>query len=400
MNEPTHLAGTGLDGAPGGGAGGGTGGGDAAGGGAASGGAGGTGRSATPKRQGTVSRFGVAAWALVAVVLVQALLAAGPAPWSGAPAKPPLSGARPGDRPPGQEDGAAGNGPAAGLDPALARRFAREPQITVFDHAAGGPRAMPMEEYVAHVVAGEAVPTWDPDALRAQAVAARTYTVSLLLAGERSTPRQLYGTDTSTDPAEAQAYNPVVPPAVTAAVQATRGEIVVYDGKPIVALFSACAGPRTAGLRESFPGDDRRAPYLRPVPSPCERAAPAFIRRWAVALTAGELAGVAGVAPSLVQEVAIARRGPSGRAVLIRIGPRLVHAAELRRQVGPNRLKSTWLTEIEPLEGGVWIFRGRGWGHGVGLDQWGAQAMARQGRSYREILAHYYPGTALVQLYP
>ncbi len=362
------------------------------------------GRRKAPRSGGSNLLPPVAAWALVALVLVQALLAAGPAPLAGGPAaKPPLSGARPGapgtgndGEGPGTGDGAAAPGR---VDAAIARRFAREPQITVFDHAAGGPRAMPMEEYVAHVVAGEAVPSWDADALRAQAVAARTYTVSLLLAGEQSTPRRLYGTDTSTDPTEAQAFSPVVPPPVAAAVQATRGEIVVYDGKPIVALFSACAGDRTAGLRESFPGDDRQAPYLRPVPSPCERAAPDFIRRWSVALTAGELAGVAGVAPSLVQQVSIARRGPSGRAVLVRIGPRLVHAATLRRQIGPNRLKSTYLIEIEPLEGGVWIFRGRGWGHGVGLDQWGAQAMARQGRGYREILAHYYPGTAVVHLY-
>ncbi|ADU50472.1 SpoIID/LytB domain protein [Thermaerobacter marianensis DSM 12885] len=356
---------------------------------------------------GALPAGAAAIWAGVALVLIYAVLATGPL--AGLPAaRPPGTGpggTGPGEACPGGPGRAGGpepageDGGAAPLDPALARRFAREPQITVFDHAAGAPRGMGMETYVAHVVAGETLPGWRPDALRAQAVAARTYTVSLLMAGEASTPRRLYGTDTSTDPAEAQAFRPVVPPAVRAAVEATRGEILVYGGKPIVALFSACAAERTAGLRESFPGDDRPAPYLRPVPSPCDRAAPDFIRRWSVALTSSELAGVAGVSPVEVRAVDIARRGPSGRAVLIRIGPRLVHAADLRRQIGPDRLKSTFVTEIEARQGGVWIFRGRGWGHGVGLDQWGAEAMARDGRSYRDILAHYYPGTALVQLY-
>ena len=360
-----------------------------------------------PPRRARPGWLAPAAWVAVGLCMVQLVLAAGPAtPGGHAPAKP---GARAGSRElpgagGGQDRPGGGHGPGSAeqgtaLDPALARRFAREPRLTVFDHATGTARTMGMEEYVAHVVAGEVVPTWRPDALRAQAVAARTYTVSLLLAGEAATPRRLYGTDTSTDPAEAQAYSPVVPPAVQAAVAATRGEILVYGGRPIVALFSACAAGRTAGLRESFPRDPRQAPYLRPVASACDRAAPGSIRRWAVALTTAELAAAAGVPPAAVDRVEIARRGPSGRAVFLRIGPRQVHAVDLRRQVGPNRLKSTWLTEIEALEGGVWIFRGRGWGHGVGLDQWGAEAMARAGRGYREILAHYYPGTRLVELY-
>ncbi|HEY8551830.1 MAG TPA: SpoIID/LytB domain-containing protein [Thermaerobacter sp.] len=368
---------------------------------------------AFPGRDGGafMGRGSPAVWSAVGLLLIYAVLAAGPgAPAGGPPAKPPLA-ARAGDEAgeagesdPGQratpesaEDAPPHRGP---LDPAVARRFVREPEITVFDHAIGAPRTMALEAYVAHVVAGEVRPTWQPDALRAQAVAARTYTVGLLMAGDRTTPRRLYGTDTSTDPAEVQAYSPMVPRAVEKAVAATRGEILVYEGKPIVALFHACAAGRTAFLRESFPRDPRRAPYLRPVPSPCERAAPEAIRRWAVALTAAELAAAAGLSPADVREVHIAARGPSGRAVAIQIGPRRVHAADLRRHVGPNRLRSTLLTAIQPLEGGVWIFRGRGWGHGVGLDQWGAEAMARRGRSYRDILAHYYPGTRLVRLYP
>lgn len=370
-----------------------------------------------------VDRGSAAGWVALGLLLIHLVLAAGPgAPAGGPPAKPaPPAGVRdetgeagrPGDAGPSGRATRAGPGPRPGpqtaeepppgrvpLDPAVARRFVREPTITVFDHAIAAPRTMAMEEYLAHVVAGEVLTSWQPDALRAQAVAARTYTVSLLLAGERATPRRLYGTDTSTDPAEAQAYSPTVPRTVAEAVAATRGQILVYRGKPIVALFHACAAGRTASLRESFPRDPRRAPYLRPVPSPCDQAAPARIRRWAVAVTAEELAAAAGLSPAEVREVRVAARGPSGRAVAIQIGPRRVHAAELRRRVGPDRLRSTLLTQIQPLEGGVWIFRGRGWGHGVGLDQWGAEAMARRGISYRDILAHYYPGTRLVRLYP
>ncbi|HEY8394216.1 MAG TPA: SpoIID/LytB domain-containing protein [Thermaerobacter sp.] len=340
-----------------------------------------------------------AAWTAATLTLIHVFLAALPDPGAGAGTPPAKPGAQAEAAPQSRQAP-----PARGeerLAPDLARRFRQEPVITVFDHSAVAVRSMPLEEYVAHVVAGEVVPTWSPDALRAQAVAARTYTIRLLLAGEDATPRRLYGTDTSTNPAEAQAFSERVPRSVREAVAATRGEILVYRGKPVVALFSACAAARTADLEESFPGDPRaaEAPYLRPVSSRCEEVAPADIRRWRAALTTAELAAIAGLEPGAVDRVRIARRGPSGRAVFIQIGPRRIYAAALRLRAGANRLKSTWITEIERGEGDVWIFHGRGWGHGVGLDQWGAEAMARDGRGYREILRHYYPGTGLVRLY-
>lgn len=347
-------------------------------------------RASAPRRWGLPAAWQMgspALWVATGLTLVYLLVALVPA--DDAVAREP--GTRVGS--------AAGQKPeTVPLADELGRRFTSEPQLTVFDHGTGQVQAMSLEQYLAHVVAGEVLPTWHPDALRAQAVAARTYTVGLLLE-ENSTPRQLHGTDTSTRPEEAQAFGTAVPPAVREAVADTRGEILVYEGRPIVALFSSCAAERTAHLREAFPDDARRAPYLRPVVSRCDDVAPGHIRRWSTALNAGELAAVAGVPPAAVDRVSIAQRGPSGRASWIQIGPRRVHAAVLRQRVGPNRLRSTWLTAIQPLEGGVWVFRGRGWGHGVGLDQWGAEAMARTGHGYREILAHYYPGTHLVQLY-
>jgi len=334
-----------------------------------------------------------AVWTAAALLLIHSFLASAPRSGAGGwaqPAKPaPRARAAPQDASPPR------------LSPELAGRFRQEPEITVFDHATGAVRSMPLEEYVAHVVAGEVIPTWSPAALGAQAVAARTYTVRLMMAGEDATPRRLYGTDTSTNPAEAQAYSEHVPASVRKAVAATRGEILVYRGKPVVALFSPCAAGRTAAMDESFPGDPRtaEAPYLRPVPSRCEEAAPEDIRRWTAALTSAELAAIARLDPGAVDRVRIARRGPSGRALFIQIGPRQVYAAALRLHAGANRVKSTWITDIERGEGDLWIFHGRGWGHGVGLDQWGAEAMARDGRGYREILRHYYPGTGLVRLY-
>ena len=334
-----------------------------------------------------------AVWTAAALMLIHVFLAG--APGSGADGSPPPA------KPVPRAQAAPRDPSPPRLSPELARRFRREPVITVFDHALGAVRSMPLEEYVAHVVAGEVIPTWSPDALRAQAVAARTYTIRLMMAGDNATPRRLYGTDTSTNPAEAQAYSEHVPRPVREAVAATRGEILVYRGEPVVALFSACAAGRTAAMDESFPGDPREAeaPYLRPVPSRCEEVAPEDIRRWTAALTTAELAAIAGLEPGAVDRVRIARRGPSGRAVFIQIGPRQVYAAALRLRAGANRLKSTWITAIERGEGPVWIFRGRGWGHGVGLDQWGAEAMARDGRGYRDILRHYYPGTRLARLY-
>ena len=91
----------------------------------------------------------------------------------------------------------------------------------------------------------------------------------------------------------------------------------------------------------------------------------------------------------------IIRRGPSGRCTQLEIGGKVLSCVELRMQLDPLRFRSTQLTGVS-MEDGYLILSGKGFGHGVGMSQWGAYTMANQGRKYSEILEHYYVGTQKV----
>ncbi len=246
---------------------------------------------------------------------------------------------------------------------------------------------VPLEEYLYGVLPMEVDPRWPEEALKAQAVAARTLAVHSLnrFAAEgydvrATTDTQVYGGAGVEDPR------------TSAAVEATRGQVVVYGGRPIFAAFHSDSGGHTESSEYVWGG---RYPYLRGVPDPYSAGSPAH--HWVVRLDAASLEellrragyGVAGIA-----EVQVAEVTPSGRAGTVRIrgahGTLVVRGTDLRAAVGVGVLRSTLFT----VRGGdgVFEFAGRGSGHGVGLSQWGARGLAAAGRSYREILTYYYTG--------
>jgi stage II sporulation protein D len=249
---------------------------------------------------------------------------------------------------------------------------------------------LPLEDYVAGTVLGEVAESWGASLLRAQAVAIRTYALHRRAeAGSRGydveadTRAQVYlGLDGETD-------------AVRDAVAATRGQVLTYEGAPILAAFSSSAGGRTASAAEVWGHD---VPYLRSVPVTGEEDSPDTY--WRVRFTADELrlALLAlGDDVGALRDVAVVERSPSGRAVAIRVsasrGDVALPAEALRRALGAARLPST-LFEIRRA-GDDFVFVGSGRGHGVGMSQWGARALANEGASYTQILATFYPGARL-----
>jgi len=102
-----------------------------------------------------------------------------------------------------------------------------------------------------------------------------------------------------------------------------------------------------------------------------------------------------------VRDIRIVETSPSGRWTMVRIttdsGEVDVKGNSLRIWLGAGTIKSTLGTISR--HGSKFVFKGQGFGHGVGLSQWGAQGMARAGRSYQEILTHYYPGTTIAKIY-
>ncbi len=250
-----------------------------------------------------------------------------------------------------------------------------------------------LEDYVAGVLEGEIPASWSSEALAAQAVASRSYALH-----QRSRRLDAPWHVTATTTHQVYADSAGVHAAIRRAVDETRGEVLTYRGRPILAAFHSASGGRTASADEVW---GRSLPYLVSVDVTGEEDSPDTYWRAGVTFeTLERLLETAGVGVGRVQAVEIAARSSSGRVAQLEVrGSRGTHTLtgrELRSIVGESTLRST-LFDLRPETDRV-VFVGTGRGHGVGMSQWGAQALAQAGQRYPEILAAFYPGTRLEEL--
>ena len=290
----------------------------------------------------------------------------------------------------------------AAAPPALPEGLERNgegvPVLKVYDAAKGELVDTDAETYVAGVVAGEMKNDWPMEALKAQAVLARTF-VMKFCADKKS---KYDGADISTDVSEAQAYAPEsVNARVEQAVSATRGQVLVYQGDFINAWFHAHSGGMTElpSVALDYRGGDPA--YLTPTASEESDKAPESARRWTATFTTDQVRAAcadAGVKVGKVESVALGERGASGRAKALVVNGESVSAPSFRIRIGANRLRSTLMDSVQLKDGRV-TFTGRGFGHGVGLSQWGAYRLAEEGRRAGEILMKYFTGVELAQLW-
>jgi stage II sporulation protein D len=246
---------------------------------------------------------------------------------------------------------------------------------------------VPLERYAERAVSGEIYPDWPAEALKAQAVIARSY--ALHEAARRGSAA--WDVEASV---LSQRYGPgAVPASVRSAVAATHDEVLTFSGEPVLAVFHSASGGRTASALEVW---GRDLPYLRSVASPDE-GGPEFFWSYEIALRelSRSLEG-SGYVPGALRDVTVLERSPSGRALAVQAGDARLRGHDLRQVLGGRALKSTRF-EVR-VQDGVATFLGSGAGHGVGMCQWGSRELARRGKSYREILAHYYPGTRIERL--
>ncbi|HTZ18822.1 MAG TPA: SpoIID/LytB domain-containing protein [Dissulfurispiraceae bacterium] len=244
---------------------------------------------------------------------------------------------------------------------------------------------IPLEEYIKGVVAAEVGRSWDIEAMKAQAVVARTYAVYQKLNSPAGLPYHL--TSTVLD----QVYKGSnVSPNIEKAVDQTKGEILVYGGKPIAAFYHSTSGGMTEDAAEVF---GKEFPYLKPVKTNCELSP---YNMWEKIIPAAEIEKAFEIQG--VKDIVIGSHTASGRAREMQIvhenGDLKVMATELRKRLGWDRLPSTFITSISMSSGSV-IFEGKGYGHGVGMCQWSALQMAREGKTYRQILSYFYHGAAI-----
>jgi stage II sporulation protein D len=250
---------------------------------------------------------------------------------------------------------------------------------------------LPLEDYVAAVTGAEMPPSFPAEALKAQAVAARTFALARKLAAREG------GLDADLG---ATVLDQVYPgagadPRARAAAEATRGEVVVFERRAIEAYFHSACGGSTATGEEAL---GRAFPYLRSVP--CGQCGAAPSHRWRVHVDRERMAAAAGLAGK-ASAARVAARTSSGRVerVEVEAGGRKssVTGAALRKALGWDRVPSLAFA-LQPSRDGF-VLEGRGSGHGAGLCQWGAAGRARAGEGYRRILLHYYPGTEILKAY-
>lgn len=249
---------------------------------------------------------------------------------------------------------------------------------------------LPLEDYVAGTVLGEISEQWGDAVLRAQAIAARTYALH-----RRAHPRSADFDLTATTTDQVYLGLDGETPTVRAAVEATRGEVLTYQGEPILAAYHSAAGGRTASAEEVW---GRPLPYLASVDVPGEEDSPDTYWRTRISADAlGAALATAGFEVGRVHDVAVSARSESGRTRTLHVrgtrGEVDLSAEALRRALGARRLRST-LFELR-RSGADFVFVGSGNGHGVGMSQWGARALALRGAGHRQILQRFYPGTRL-----
>ena len=253
-----------------------------------------------------------------------------------------------------------------------------------------------LEEYICGVVAGEMKNDWPEEALKAQAILARTFVVKFITEKQS----KYDGADISTDIEEAQAYRAAgINDRVRAAVEATRGQIIVYNGEPIYAWFHAHSGGRTATAEEGL-SYRKEAPYTQSIESEESPKAPADDAEWQAEFTQQQVIAAAADAGvrlgDSVKSVAAGAKGESGRLKTFRIDGNEVPANEFRVAIGSADMKSTWITALS-IEDGMLKMRGKGYGHGVGMSQWGAYALAEAGKNADNIIKTYFKDISIVR---
>ncbi|MFO8059690.1 MAG: stage II sporulation protein D [Bacillota bacterium] len=285
------------------------------------------------------------------------------------------------------------------------------PTVEVFVSRRQEISVLTLEEYVVGVVAAEMPANFHLEALKAQAVLARTYAVAKL--------RQFGGSGTAASPEADISDNPDFDQAwidseqmrdrwgflgywlnrakIEEAVEATRGLVVTHEGDLIEAVYHSTSGGRTEDASDVW---GNAFPYLPSVPSPHEDHSPYFLTQHRFSWDRlAQLVGVSGALLAASSEnpaipaIEVTVLTGTGRVAQVTVGGREFSGRDIR---GLLNLPSTWWEIEEDVDGVTfWV---RGFGHGVGMSQYGADGMAEEGYSFREIISHYYPGCALRSL--
>ncbi len=263
-------------------------------------------------------------------------------------------------------------------------------QLNVFVERSesGEVEEIPLEKYVASVVASEMPAEFEMEALKAQAIAARTYIVNHLLHQEEeekvvisdTTEHQVYKNDAELKETLGSDYHWKMEK-VNEAVEATKNEIITYDQQPITPTFFSMSNGYTEDAKNYWGNE---LPYLKSVESHWEEKHPDFTEQ--IVFTLDEISSKLGVSLQAGVSIPIKIvRTESNRVSELTIQDKTFSGREVRDMLGLRSNDFSIKQKNEHL-----IFTTKGYGHGVGMSQYGANGMAEEGKDYEDILTYYY----------
>lgn len=265
-----------------------------------------------------------------------------------------------------------------------------EVEVQINRAETGEIETVPLEKYVISVVASEMPAEFETEALKAQAIAARTYFINHMIhqkEGEDfvvtdTTEHQVYKSEEELKTVWGSDYHWKMEK-VTEAVMATEGEIITYEDEPITPTFFSMSNGYTEDAKNYWGNE---LPYLKSVESKWEESLPNFTEQ--KVFTTTEVANALGVNLQTGYQIPMEMtRTESNRVSELTIDGNAFTGREVREKLGLRSNDFSIKQKDDHL-----IFTTKGYGHGVGMSQYGANGMATDGKDYKEILRHYYQG--------
>ena len=284
-----------------------------------------------------------------------------------------------------------------------------EPElIKAYNNKTNDVMVIDFEEYLKGVVASEMPAEFNTEALKAQAVSARTYLLYRLKKYPDGQPEhadapvctsihcQVWSSKDELIQSHYDGWYDEYRDKIEEAVESTKGQILTYEGKIIEPLYHSTSGGRTENSEDVF---SAAVPYLRSVDSPYESKSPKL--NSSIKITTGEFIdkiesvyGAMDITESnLDEKIVLGEVSEGGRVKTLIIDNTQISGRDMRALFNLNSTNFSFIqsgNEIEILT--------TGYGHGVGMSQWGAEGMANEGYNYKEILKHYYTGVEIVNM--
>ncbi len=261
--------------------------------------------------------------------------------------------------------------------------------ITACNHEIEVINIVPLETYLISVLPSEMPLYFMSEALKAQAVISRTYAVYNI---NKNYNTKNFDVDNTTNYQVYNGYDKLMLYnmffKIKDAVTSTKGMILTYENEPIITFFHANSGGQLVSGRDYF-GVNADKPYLVSKPDPYSEGFPGY--RWDYAMNFDDFNRIFGF--DLINNSPVIETAQNGQVSRIELGGTVLSPKDVRWKIGLIRFKSNKFIMNLDRDNQLVKFEGMGFGHGVGLSQWGAQGMALKGFRYDQILNFYYPGT-------